>query len=157
MHTVTTILESQFEHLWHKPTSEQRPPANNGHKFRVPSVVVVHKFDSKCKMSINMFYGIFYCKKSQQSVFLTVQEMMHGEQVEQYFFISKSKIYIFYIFRGKKEQNYFIAAFFPFFGSLQNSFLIWKQMNCFTIKYTTNSISKIRNLPLTTQSHKLFI
>ena len=28
-----------------KATSEQRPPVNNVHKFRVPRVVVVHRFD----------------------------------------------------------------------------------------------------------------
>ncbi len=35
-------MKSQFESL---QQSEQRPPANNGHKFGVTRVVVVHKFD----------------------------------------------------------------------------------------------------------------
>ncbi len=37
--TTTTILESCFPHVENKGTSEQRPPVNNGHKFRVPKVV----------------------------------------------------------------------------------------------------------------------
>jgi hypothetical protein len=41
----TTILKSQFKSLQPKTTSEQRPPVNNGHKFGVPRLVVVHKFD----------------------------------------------------------------------------------------------------------------
>ena len=42
---MTTILGSNFQFLSHKVTSEQRPPVNNGHKFRVSRVVAVHKFD----------------------------------------------------------------------------------------------------------------
>jgi hypothetical protein len=99
-----------------------------------------------------MFYSIFYCKKSLQFVFLTVQEMMHGEQVEQYFFISKSKIYIFYIFRGKKNKIISLQHFSPFLDLFETLFLIWKQMNCFSIKYTTNLISK--NKKITTRNPK---
>ncbi len=43
--TATTILESQFMSLYHKPTSEQRPPVKNGLKFWVPKVIVVRMFD----------------------------------------------------------------------------------------------------------------
>ena len=45
--TTTTFLQRPlFCHLLkHKATSEQRPPVNNSHKFRVPRLVVVHKFD----------------------------------------------------------------------------------------------------------------
>ncbi len=45
LHTATTILESQFESLYHKTTSEQQQPVNNSHKFGVPWMVVVHNFD----------------------------------------------------------------------------------------------------------------
>jgi hypothetical protein len=33
--TSTAILKSSFQFLYHKSTSEQRPPVNNGHKFWV--------------------------------------------------------------------------------------------------------------------------
>ncbi len=38
-------FKSQFKSLEHKPTSEQRPLVNNGHKFGVPRVAVEHRFD----------------------------------------------------------------------------------------------------------------
>ncbi len=40
--------------LW---TSEQRPPVNNGHKFGVPRVVVVHKFNCISFSIKNYFEG----------------------------------------------------------------------------------------------------
>ncbi len=44
--TTTTILDSRFPHFKNKGTSDQRPLVNTGHYFWVPSMVVVHKFDS---------------------------------------------------------------------------------------------------------------
>ncbi len=41
---------SQFNSIQQKATSEQRPPVNNGHKFGVPRVVVVHRFDYTTKV-----------------------------------------------------------------------------------------------------------
>jgi hypothetical protein len=41
----TSILESQFEYLKHRSTSEQQPPVDSGHKFGVPWVVVVWRFE----------------------------------------------------------------------------------------------------------------
>jgi hypothetical protein len=38
-------MGSKFKVLSHKFTSEQRPTVNNGHKFWVPRVVVVRRFD----------------------------------------------------------------------------------------------------------------
>ncbi len=41
----TTILKFQLKTLQHKPTSEQRKPVNNGDKFVISRVTVVHWFD----------------------------------------------------------------------------------------------------------------
>jgi len=50
--TATTIFESQFQFLSHKATPEQWPLVNVHHKFGVPRVVVVHRFDCDFKLYI---------------------------------------------------------------------------------------------------------
>ncbi len=47
--TATTILESQLRSKYQKPTSEQRPPVNNGHKLWV----VVHRFDCNSEIFLS--------------------------------------------------------------------------------------------------------
>ena len=48
----------------HKATSEQRPPVNNGHKFRVQRVVVVHRFDCILMFLIQKIIFILFRSKN---------------------------------------------------------------------------------------------
>ncbi len=67
-----TNLKSQLRSLYYKSTSEQRPPVNNGHKFGVPRVVVVHKFDCISK------YNVFSVKAPNYKSYLRDSKIVHS-------------------------------------------------------------------------------
>ncbi len=151
--TAAPTLKSQLRSLYHKPSSEQWPPVNNGHKFWVPKVVVVHKFDSN--FPLNMFHIIkkrnhvncqmnacagnvaaaFMENKSSRSK-SSIWKDWHDLNCN--FFSLKFKICTKNVKEREKERK---KGFVPSLARLQMNSIQWKYFNCVFLQKQTWSQS----------------